>query len=397
PLLELPLDRGHAEALGGGGRGGAGEAVGDLRWALGLPPGFAPETWDLLGETQDVATASVVLLHMAWTCVLGRMARSSQFVSGVGFGGPAPGCGALAEAFPSTVVPMVVSLEGEDGCPCTGASLAWSQLAALRMLRRAARSSGAVDWAALLARLGRSASDASAHPLFQTAFVIGPPLASEQEVAAAARAVRWSAAPLTLQLRVRPQANGVRALAVQLLFWQERWSAWKAPPTCGRSCARSSGAWPLAGSCCSGRCTRCLRPTGRARRPCWLAATGRPTPPRTRRLQMHTKFLECARWFAGSRALVDCREDGSEDGYTYQELHGLVRRVASELQRLGGAGLDGLVPLLFERGVRTMVVAIYATLVAGGAYVPLEDCSTRPRASRGSWSRSRRPATAPRR
>jgi len=39
-----------------------------------------------------------------------------------------PGSGGLAEAFPSAVVPMVVSLEGEDGYPSTGASLAWSSV-----------------------------------------------------------------------------------------------------------------------------------------------------------------------------------------------------------------------------------------------------------------------------
>ena len=64
--------------------------------------------------------------------------------------------------------------------------------------------------------------------------------------------------------------------------------------------------------------------------------------------------------------------DGSgEEAWTYGQFLALCTQLSTKLRNECQVGIDCMVPLLFERGLR-LLVGVYGVLLAGWAYVPLE-------------------------
>ncbi|CAK0795345.1 unnamed protein product [Prorocentrum cordatum] len=216
-------------------------------------------------------------------------------------------------------------------------------------------------------------ADETSHPIFQTAYVVAPPVTEQKELLKAMHMIDDGTAPLTLQLRVQPPGSPPQGrpqeLQLQLLFWEDVFSVESA-----RSLKDQLGvlfaaigqrvdslAVPLPE-------VPAMSQNQYAEIKEW---SDKANYSKFKPGQMHVKFLEQAKRRPDDRAIVDCLEDGRAVEYSYREFHSMCKDVCSVLTDEFGVGFDQMVPLLFDRGVM-MLVAIYGVLMAGGAYVPLE-------------------------
>eukprot|EP00929_Paragymnodinium_shiwhaense_P069361 TRINITY_DN3498_c0_g2_i3.p1 TRINITY_DN3498_c0_g2~~TRINITY_DN3498_c0_g2_i3.p1 ORF type:complete len:1779 (-),score=388.08 TRINITY_DN3498_c0_g2_i3:198-5534(-) len=358
-VLDLPLDKGNRDISPGTSMEAG--PIGFLNWTIPIPFEFRSISPNLMPG--DETTAAVLLLYTAWISLLGRMARSTEFVNGFGVES-----GHMPDLFPSQTVPMCVNLTSADGQPASALALFSGLQQEVERLRAILTQRGSVQYDALTRALGLNESDESAHAIFQTAFIVGPHFSEQKEMERAAHIV-GSGAPVFLQLRVKPPLAGARALSLQLLYWHDVFSVDSASHLHSQLNVLFGG---LAGQ--RGQLTSPIQelPGVTKLQEVTLKQWSDKTDYRTYNPgQMHEQFVKEAQMQPNRPCLVDCKEDGREDKYTYGDFLQLARQLQQALQHDYGVGLDDMVPLLFDRGVH-MLTAVYGVLMAGGAYVPLE-------------------------
>lgn len=333
---------------------------------------------------EEQASKVIALLHVVWVAVIGRWARATDFVNGVGLADDHEDgwfswlwgrvharhghTQELTETFPNSIVPMRVVTVSDDGVAYTAAELLQKLGEESQMLSDELEKSGPLNYTELLTSLGLSLAEGKTHPLFQTAFVVGPALSSAEGMLAALTVASPESAPLALQLRVRPCQAAEDVVQVQLFFHEDLISAASARHLqqqivqLFKSLTAGPGLMhkplvevPLAD------------PSSLADLRRWSDATDHR---RFKPGQVHDYFIEEAAKEPQRVALV-CSDDAGEQVWTYGQLMQLSRQLRDHLQSAHGVGFDVLVPLLFERGLE-MIVAVYGVILAGGAYVPLE-------------------------
>eukprot|EP00971_Amphidinium_carterae_P266377 5284194-Amphidinium_carterae.1 len=120
------------------------------------------------------------MLYCCWLSVLGRMGRTDEFINGFGVDSDAAvdDCRSL-EAM--AIVPMVINLAGKGSRAASLDNLLQFIQEAIKTLKAALPSSGAVDYRLVTQTLGLAELDESQHPLFQTAFVAGKAIDSNKD------------------------------------------------------------------------------------------------------------------------------------------------------------------------------------------------------------------------
>eukprot|EP00928_Gymnodinium_smaydae_P013182 TRINITY_DN14818_c0_g1_i1.p1 TRINITY_DN14818_c0_g1~~TRINITY_DN14818_c0_g1_i1.p1 ORF type:complete len:1772 (-),score=385.57 TRINITY_DN14818_c0_g1_i1:42-5357(-) len=356
--LDLPLDKGNRENSERRPTG----PIEHMEWTLPIPASFAeisPELWE------DQQTAGILLVYTVWITILGRMARSTEFVTAFGADPTLD-----TELLPSQTVPMVVSTANPDGVPYT-AFYSFSLLAQeMKKLQLAIERIGLVKYEVLLRALGLNESDQTSHPLVQTAFMVGSHLSGNEELLKAMRVTSSDGAPLALQLRMKPPTGpSTQNMSLQLLYWHDVVSVESA-----NSLRSQLNTLFAALASKPGRVHAPLQEISsltHVQEKALIRQSDKTDYVEFKPGQIHAKFMEQAKLNGSALALLDCKEDGVEDSYTYQRFNEMASALAETLTREYNVGLDSMIPLLFDRGIR-MVVAIYGTLMAGGAYVPLE-------------------------
>jgi len=327
----------------------------------------------------DIEVASVMLLCTAWVTTLSRWSRSTDFMFGAGIdeeSGQTGGCcpftsplGTNASkrlrcSFPQGVVPVRALLADE------GAITAQNRLATLSAelirMQQAIDDFGPIDYEDILEALAFKEQGGSAHPLFQVAFVLGAALTENSAMWSSMHIAAPNTAPIAMQLRV--QVKSAFGLSVQLLFNEEIVSLASAQSFRSQlstlfesmmfqECflhvplSKISAADSVAGE--------------KLQR--WSDKTDYST---FQPAQMHSMFIEQATSDPDRVAIIV--SDGSgEEAWTYAQFLALCTQLSTKLRNECHVGIDCMVPLLFERGLR-LLLGIYGVLLAGGAYVPLE-------------------------
>eukprot|EP00421_Protoceratium_reticulatum_P042464 CAMPEP_0168437404 /NCGR_PEP_ID=MMETSP0228-20121227/41419_1 /TAXON_ID=133427 /ORGANISM="Protoceratium reticulatum, Strain CCCM 535 (=CCMP 1889)" /LENGTH=1823 /DNA_ID=CAMNT_0008451621 /DNA_START=43 /DNA_END=5514 /DNA_ORIENTATION=- len=386
PTLELSYEKSNDASS----KGRTGGPIQQLTWRF-LVPHVPSDLASELGVSSD--DAPIVTLLAVWASLLGRWARSTEFVLGVGSSGEAwsgfLNCGKPNEAsmdgtfeemLPKTIVPVRACLEADDGTPQSLGMVGLGLIEELQKIFSGTSGFRDIRYNEIFKSIGISQSDEFMHPLFQAAFVVGRTLRDENRLHKAMWVATQSTAPLALQLRVQRltggsttnlgHAGGTRYLAVQLLYWKQLLSQESALHLQRQVTHLFHGLIEANTSRLQMPLTDmpAADPDEDAALLQWSDKTDYN---KFKPGQMHVLFLKQADSEPDSVALIVSSEDGTDDPFTYGQLCSMCFSLAQKLMEDYGVSFDCMVPLLFERGLH-MVVAIYGVLIAGGAYVPLE-------------------------
>jgi amino acid adenylation domain-containing protein len=346
PVLLLPTDRPRPPAITF--RGG--------RWPVCLPPDLVRDLMRV--ARREHATVSMALLA-AWAILLGRYARQSDLVFGLGVTGRSRAELEEMIGFFLNVLPVRFDLAGAPDFR--------------RVLARARTGwLGAIDHQSLpldqIVDLVQPRRDPALHPLFQSAFVFqGAPAAPARvgDLDAQLAAVDNGVAKFDLNLALEPNADGGVGGVLE-------YNATLFDPETIERLVRHFAALVRALVDDPDRDVGALPLVSPEERRAIVRAAGAIATQSVEGPPLHALFAERARQSPDAVAL---RCDGRE--VTYAELERRANGLANRLRDLGAAP-ESRVALFLPPSI-DLVVGVLGILKSGAAYVPIDAESPRPR------------------